>query len=65
MTACATTHPERPDVACDKADPCFGYHANALVGVSWPGNPLPERPEPEKKNTNRKAKLAMIAERAK
>ena len=65
MTTCASAHPERPDVTCDKSVPCYGYHANATAPASWPGNPLPERPKPEKKGSNRKAALAMIAQRAK
>lgn len=64
MTECSTSHPERPEVLCDKADPCFGFHANALVGLTWPGNPLPKREEPKEGAKNRKGKLALIAQRA-
>lgn len=63
MSPCSEPHPSRPDVLCDKSSPCFGYHANALVGESWPGNPLPVREELEKKGS-RKGQLALIAQRA-
>ncbi len=65
MTLCSESHPTRSDVTCDKGVPCFGVHANAREKLTWPGNPLPARPEPEKKGRGtRKADLALIAQRA-
>lgn len=65
MTLCSTPHPERADVECDKSLPCYGFHANALVKVSWPGNPLPPRAEKPTRKSSRslKAELALIAQR--
>lgn len=57
--SCASPHPEREDVLCDKDEPCYGYHANATASAVWPGNPLPE-PAPR----TRKGALALIAQRA-
>lgn len=61
---CSETHPEHGNVTCDKGTPCFGFHANAREGLTWPGNPLPVRKESGKKDSSRKAQLAMIAQRA-
>lgn len=57
--SCASPHPERPDVLCDKDEPCYGYHANAADHAVWPGTPLPEPTA-----RTRKGALAMIAQRA-
>jgi len=64
LTLCSESHPTRSDVKCDKGVPCFGLHANAREGLTWPGNPLPVRQEPEKGRKSRKADLALIAQRA-
>lgn len=64
MPDCSVPHPEQPDVLCDKGQPCFGFHANALAGLSWPGNPLPVREAPKEGAKTRKGKLALIAQRA-
>lgn len=64
MTLCLTPHPTRSEVACDKSEPCFGFHANALANESWPGNPLPVREETKEKASTRKGRLATIAQRA-
>lgn len=40
---CGEPHPDQPSVQCDKAKPCYGYHANALRDLVWPGNPKPRR----------------------
>lgn len=65
VTLCLSTNPQDSEMRCDKPSPCYGFHANALAGVSWPGNPLPQRPEPTQgRGKARKADLAMIAQRA-
>jgi hypothetical protein len=64
VSHCSTPNPERPEVLCDKGQPCFGFHANAIAGLTWPGNPLPEREDPKKGSGSRKGKLALIAQRA-
>lgn len=64
MPDCSAPNPDRPDVLCDKGLPCLGLHANALEGLSWPGNPLPVREEPKKGSASRKGNLALIAQRA-
>jgi hypothetical protein len=57
--SCASPHPERPDVLCDKDEPCYGYHASAQAQAVWPGTALPETPA-----RTRKGALALIAQRA-
>lgn len=58
---CQHPHPERPDVLCDKDEPCYGYHASATAHAVWPGTPLPDRTPPAR---TRKGALALIAQRA-
>lgn len=60
---CQQPHPEHPQVLCDKDTPCYGYHANAQDKAVWPGTPLPPSTTDPKGKT-RKAKLALIAQRA-
>jgi hypothetical protein len=64
LAVCSVPHSENPSVLCDKTLPCFGLHANARKHLTWPGNPLPVRQEPEKGRGTRKAQLALIAQRA-
>ena len=65
MTLCLTPNPSETAVLCDKPGPCYGFHANATAGKTWPGNPLPERPaEAPRGRKNRRAALALIADRA-
>ncbi len=65
MTLCLAPNPSDTTVLCDKPGPCYGFHANVTASQSWPGNPLPERPaEPSRSKGNRKASLALIADRA-
>lgn len=59
--SCASPHPERPDVLCDKDEPCYGYHASAQAQQVWPGTPLPD---PASSPRTRKGALALIAQRA-
>lgn len=64
MELCSTSHPERPDVVCDKPKPCWVYHANARARVTWNGIPLPPTQESVKKGGSAKGRLALIAKRA-
>lgn len=65
MNLCLTPSPSDSSILCDKPEPCFGFHASATAGKTWPGNPLPERPaETPRGGKNRKAALALIADRA-
>lgn len=64
MTLCLTPSPSDALVLCDKPQPCYGFHANATASLTWPGNPLPERPAEPKKGKTRKGDLALIADRA-
>lgn len=64
MDLCRTPSPSDPLVFCDKPQPCYGFHANATVSATWPGNPLPERPAEQKTGKTRKGELALIADRA-
>ena len=65
MTLCLAPNPSDSAVLCDKPHPCYGFHANATASQSWPGNPLPERvKEAPRGGKNRKAALALIADRA-
>lgn len=65
MTLCLAPNPSETTVLCDKPQPCYGFHANASASQSWPGNPLPERTADEPRGRkNRKATLALIADRA-
>jgi hypothetical protein len=61
---CLTPDPSDTVVLCDKPSPCYGFHANATASRTWPGNPLPERPAEALRGRNRKAALALIADRA-
>lgn len=39
---CGERHPERPEVACEKTMPCYGYHASGKYKLTWEGRELPE-----------------------
>lgn len=40
---CNEPHPSEPDILCDKALPCLGYHENIAARLTWDGIPLPEQ----------------------
>ena len=42
---CEATQPGHPEVVCQKGDHPWGAHINMDLGVTWPGNPMPEKPK--------------------
>lgn len=52
---CEATLPNRPDVVCQKGEHPWGAHINMDAGVSWPGNPMPERPKKARGDQSRLA----------
>lgn len=47
---CNEPHPDHPDILCDKAMPCLGYHENIPAALTWDGLPLPEKQTAETKS---------------